>query len=181
LYLADELRDDAPILISRLRAQNNQIMLVSGDRADCVKSVAEQLGIEWKAECSPEDKAELVASLNERGHVVAFVGDGLNDAPALAAACAGIATGKASDLARSASAMAILDGGLDKVVSALALASKAASVLRLNLVLAVLYNALLLPAALLGYVHPVMAVVAMALSVFSVSLNSLRAGVVKTA
>lgn len=181
LYLADELRADAQKLIKNLRDANKNIMLVSGDRPECVKDVADHLGIEWRAGFSPENKADLVASLNKAGQHVAFVGDGLNDAPALAAAAVGIATGKASDLARSASAMAVLDGGLEKIISALQLSAKAGSVLRQNLVLAVLYNALLLPAAMFGYVHPVMAVLAMLLSVVSVSFNTLRTGLHATA
>ena len=162
-------------MIESLRKQKKNVMLVSGDRSEPVRQVAESLGIEWHAHCSPEDKAALVEKLSNQGRVVAFVGDGLNDGPALAAAAVGIATGKASDLARSASAMAVMEGGLDRIVSALQLASRASSVLRSNLAWALLYNSLLLPAAVLGYVHPIMAVVAMGLSTLSVSLNSLRA------
>jgi len=176
IYLADTLRTDAGALIDNLHKQKFKVMLVSGDRSDSVEAVAAQLGIEWRAQASPEDKADLVDLLSRQGRVVAFVGDGLNDGPALAAAAVGIATGKASDLARSASAMAVLDGGLDRIVAALQLASRASRVLRSNIVFALLYNALLLPAAVFGFVHPLMAVIAMGLSTVSVSLNSLRAG-----
>ncbi len=176
IYLVDALRPDAAQLIKTLSEHGMQITLVSGDRPDSVQAVASTLGIEWRASFSPEDKAAMVEQLSEQGRVVAFVGDGLNDGPALAAASVGIATGKASDLARSAAAMAVLDGGLDRIVCALRLSSRASSVLRSNLIWALLYNSLLLPAAVLGYVHPVMAVVAMGLSTLSVSLNSLRAG-----
>ena len=175
IYLADELRSDAVTLIDTLREQKKNVMLISGDRPEPVSHVAQLLGIEWRAQCSPEDKAALVEQLSSEGRVVAFVGDGLNDGPALAAAAVGIATGKASDLAKNASALAVMEGGLDRIVSALRLASKASSVLRSNLAWALLYNSLLLPAAVLGYVHPIMAVVAMGLSTLSVSLNSLRA------
>ncbi|MFK7858829.1 MAG: heavy metal translocating P-type ATPase [Granulosicoccus sp.] len=176
IYLADALRSEAAALISTLRDRKMNIILVSGDRPESVEEVASQLGIDWRAQASPEDKAALVDELTHQGRVVAFVGDGLNDGPALAAAAVGIATGKASDLARSASAMAVLDGGLDRVLAALQLTSRASSVLRSNIAFALMYNAILLPAAVFGYVHPLMAVVAMGLSTISVSMNSLRAG-----
>ncbi len=176
VYLADELRDDASVLISQLKNRGADIKLVSGDRPDSVKIVAESLGIDWQAQASPEDKAALVEQLTEQGRVVGFVGDGLNDGPALAASTLGIATGKASDLAKNAAAMAVLDGGLDRILVALQITSKASQVLRSNILWALAYNALMLPAALFGYVHPVMAVLAMALSTLSVTLNSLRAG-----
>ena len=176
VYLADELRQDASSLISQLKSRGADIKLVSGDRPDSVRVVAETLGIDWQAQASPEDKAALVVQLTEQGRVVGFVGDGLNDGPALAASTLGIATGKASDLAKNAAAMAVLDGGLDRILVALRITSRASQVLRSNILWALAYNALMLPAALFGYVHPVMAVLAMALSTLSVTLNSLRAG-----
>ena len=176
IYLNDALREDAEALINTLRNDGKTIMLVSGDRRSSVQSVAEQLGIEWRAEYSPEDKAALVQKLSEQGHTVAFVGDGLNDGPALAAASIGIATGKASDLARSASSLAVLDGGLERIVQALALTSRSSKVLRSNIFWALAYNSVLLPLAIFGFIHPHMAVIAMGLSTLSVSLNSLRAG-----
>lgn len=176
VFLADELRKDACRLISQLKRRGADIKLVSGDRPESVRIVADTLGIDWEAQASPEDKAALVERLTEQGRVVGFVGDGLNDGPALAASSLGIATGKASDLAKNAAAMAVLDGGLDRILVALQITSKASQVLRSNILLALAYNALMLPAALFGYVHPVMAVLAMALSTLSVTLNSLRAG-----
>ena len=176
IYLADALRNDAQALISTLRKDGKTVMLVSGDRQSSVQSVADELGIEWRAEYSPEDKAALVQELSERGRIVAFVGDGLNDGPALAAASVGIATGKASDLARSASSLAVLDGGLERIVQALALTARSSRVLRSNIFWALAYNSLLLPLAVFGFIHPLMAVLAMGLSSLSVSLNSLRAG-----
>lgn len=178
IYLRDALRPDAAQLIQSLRQKRMRVILASGDRRQSVALLAQQLDIEWRAQMSPEDKAELVEEQKREGRVVAFVGDGLNDGPALAAAHLGIATGESSDLARSACAMIILDGGLDKVVSALDLSAKSSAVLRSNLVLALAYNSILLPAAVFGFVHPVMAVVAMALSTLSVSINSLRVGTV---
>lgn len=180
IYIHDELRPDADALVSALKKKTLHVLLVSGDRTSSVEATASALDIDFKAQMSPEDKAGLVEQLNNEGRVVAFVGDGLNDGPALSASALGIATGQASDLARSAAALAVLDGGLDRVVYALTLTARASFVLRSNLVWALLYNSLLLPAAILGYVHPVMAVVAMGLSTISVSLNSLRAGMGST-
>lgn len=176
IYLQDGLRSDAKPLIKSLQQKQMRIILTSGDREASVESLARQLGIEWQAQMSPEDKAALVEELTQSDRVVAFVGDGLNDGPALAAAQLGIATGDSSDLARSACAIAILEGGLDRVVCALDLSARSSSVLRSNLVLALMYNSVLMPAAIIGHVHPVMAVVAMALSTVSVFLNSMRAG-----
>lgn len=176
IYLQDGLRSDAKQLIKSLQQKQMRIILTSGDRMASVESLARQLGIEWRAQMSPEDKAALVEELTQSARVVAFVGDGLNDGPALAAAQLGIATGDSSDLARSACAIAILEGGLDRVVCALDLSARSSSVLRSNLVLALMYNSVLMPAAIIGHVHPVMAVVAMALSTVSVFLNSMRAG-----
>ena len=171
--LADTVRADAGPLLDALRARGLRPVLASGDAAGPVEAVADRFDLERHARMTPDDKRALVEALRADGHRVAFVGDGLNDAPALAAADLGIATGEASDLARSAAALSVLRGGLDAVDFALRLARRAARTLRRNLALALGYNALLLPAALLGFVHPVLAVLAMALSVVSVALSSL--------
>lgn len=172
--LSDTVRSDAAALLSSIKAGGMTPILVSGDTPGCVASVANQLDLPWHAGVSPEDKCQLVTKLHEQGRTVAFVGDGLNDALALAAADVGIATRDASDLARSAASISILQGGLNRVEGTLSLLRRAALVLHQNLIWAVLYNAILLPAAVLGFVHPVMAAIAMMLSASSVSINSLR-------
>ena len=171
--LADAPRADAPRLLEALRERGLRPVLASGDTPGAVAALADALGLEAHAALDPEAKRELVERLRGEGRRVAFVGDGLNDAPALAAADLGIATGGASDLARSAAALSVVEGGLGAVDAALRLAARAARTLRRNLVLASVYNAVLVPLALLGFVHPLMAVAAMAASVASVSLGSL--------
>ncbi len=173
IELADAPRTDAGELIDALRARGLQPVLASGDVPGAVEALAKRHGLEWHAAMSPDDKRVLVEQLRAAGRRVAFVGDGLNDAPALAVADLGIATGDASDLARSAAALSVLRGGLGGVELALRLARRAARALRRNIALALVYNALLLPAALLGFVHPVLAVLAMIASVVSVSLSTL--------
>ncbi len=174
IELSDTLRSDAVELLDAIRSDGMTPILVSGDTIGCVSDVANQLDLAWHAQIDPEGKRQLVDQLHKQGHTVAFVGDGLNDALALAAAEVGIATRDASDLARSAASVSILQGGLDRVEGTLQLLRRAARVLQQNLVWAVLYNAILLPAAVLGFVHPVMAAIAMMLSASSVSINSLR-------
>lgn len=172
--LSDTVRSDAAGLLNSIKASGMTPILVSGDTSGCVAEVANQLDLAWHAEIDPEGKRQLIEKLHAQGRTVAFVGDGLNDALALAAAEVGIATRDASDLARSAASISILQGGLNRVEGTLRLLRRAASVLQQNLIWAVLYNAILLPAAVLGYVHPVMAAIAMMLSASSVSINSLR-------
>lgn len=174
IELMDTPRDGVAALLDSLRCQGLRIVLASGDTPGAVDALATPLGLDWHAGLDPEAKRALVESLQQQARPVAFVGDGLNDGPALALADLGIATGEASDLARGAAAMSVLHGGLDRVDTALWLARRAARVLRQNLLWALFYNAAMLPAAVLGYVHPLMGVLAMAASSVSVSLNSLR-------
>jgi len=173
IELADTTREDASALLASLRARGLSPILASGDTAGATASLAERLALPWHAPLDPDGKRALVESLQAEGHRVAFVGDGLNDAPALAVADLGIATGEASDLARSAAALSVLHGGLERIDVALELARRASRALSRNLALALGYNALLLPAAVLGFLHPITAVIAMAASSLSVSLSSL--------
>ncbi len=172
--LTETVRSDAVELLTSIRAGGMTPILVSGDTPGCVAEVANRLDLPWHAEVTPEGKRDLVEQYREQGFRVAFVGDGLNDALALAAAEVGIATRDASDLARSAASISILTGGLNRVEGTLSLLRRAAKVLYQNLIWAVVYNAILLPAAVLGFVHPVLAAIAMMLSASSVSINSLR-------
>lgn len=180
IELADALRPEAHAIIGHLQKRGYRLLLASGDSAGPVASVANALGIESHHGLRPNDKLQLIRELQTQGCGVAFVGDGLNDGPALAAADLGIAVGSASDLAKSAAAVGLLREGLVPVVSALILTRQAGRVLKQNLIWALAYNALVLPAAIAGYVYPLFAAVAMAASSISVSLNAVRAGWVRT-
>lgn len=174
--LADPLRAESAHVIKRLKKRGYTVILASGDGEAPVQAIAETLGIEAYAQLKPGDKLDLIRQAQAKGDRVAFVGDGLNDGPALAAADLGIAVGDANDLARSAAAVGLLETGMKPVETALLLTHRAGRVLRQNLVWALAYNGLIIPAAILGYVHPLLAAVAMAASSMSVSLNAMRAG-----
>lgn len=176
IELADPLRDEAQPIIERLQQRGYRVVLASGDGDDAVQAVAARLGIEGHARLLPQDKLDLLAQWRAQGLRVAFIGDGINDGPALAAADLGIAVGDANDLARSAAAVGLLEKGMAPVETALYLAVRAGRILRQNLVWAVAYNGLILPAAVLGFVNPVFAALAMTASSISVSLNAMRAG-----
>jgi heavy metal translocating P-type ATPase len=172
--IAHRIMPDAENLIASLQASKRKVMIVSGDENTVVNVVAQQLGIGATGEQRPEDKVKLVRSLQQEGHRVAFIGDGFNDGPVLAAADLGIAVDGASGLAKSAAAVVLVSGSVAKVESVIGLVEKAAGIIRQNLFWALIYNLLMLPAAVLGYVSPITAVIAMALSSLAVSANSLR-------
>jgi len=176
IELADTLRPEAADIIARLQRQGRAVVLASGDGEATVRGIAEALGIDWHAAMRPDQKLALIEQYQAGGRHVAFVGDGLNDGPALAAADLGIAVGDANDLARSAAAMGLLANGVTPVANALTLSRRAGRILRQNLAWALLYNGILLPLAIAGFVDPLFAAVAMAASSLSVSLNSVRAG-----
>lgn len=176
IALADPLRAESETVVKRLKKRGYQVVLASGDGQGPVSVIGNKLGIEAQAQLQPQDKLALIKQMQTQGQYVAFVGDGLNDGPALAAADLGVAVGDANDLARSAAAVGLLEAGMAPVAMALSLTGRAGRILRQNLVWALLYNGLIIPAAILGYVHPLLAACAMAASSLSVSLNSLRAG-----
>lgn len=176
LELSDVIRSDANALLKSVKELGIKPVLVSGDTTGSVAAVADELDIAWHAQMTPDGKRNLIENLHKQGCKVAFAGDGLNDALALAAAEIGIATRDATDLARSAASVSILQGGLNRVEQTIRLLRQASVIVKQNLVWAVLYNALLLPAAVLGFVHPIFAALAMMFSATSVSVNSLRLG-----
>jgi Cu2+-exporting ATPase len=171
----EELRPGAEALIAYARAHGLPVTLLSGDRRASVRAVAEGLGIEdWHAEVSPADKLRVLTERAARGERVLMVGDGLNDAGALAAAHVSIAPASALDAARAASDAVLLGGDLSMVGQSLHMARQARSRMVENFRLAAGYNAISVPLALAGLATPLMAALAMSTSSILVVLNALR-------
>lgn len=171
----DMLRPDAREVVRDLTARSIGVEIMSGDGAVPVSRLAEGLGIHhFKAELLPGDKAAGIAKLTSSGHKVMMVGDGLNDAPALVSAYVSMAPASAADVGRNAADFVFLHDSLRAVTSVLDVARQSARLIRQNFALAVLYNAIALPAAVLGYVTPLVAALAMSSSSIIVVANALR-------
>ncbi|MEZ6036596.1 MAG: heavy metal translocating P-type ATPase [Planctomycetota bacterium] len=181
LGLADGLRSEASDAVAALRAMQVRVAVLTGDRRRVAEALTASLGIdEVHAELLPADKARLVAEAQQRGERVAMVGDGVNDAQALAQADLGIALGTGTDVAAAAADVALLRSGLEGLPTALGLARATMRTIRQNLVWASVYNLLGIPIAAGAFaafglsLSPVLASAAMSLSSVSVLLNSLR-------
>ncbi len=176
ITLDDALRPPAATAVRALVADNLRPILVTGDARSVAERVARAVGITTvHAEATPVDKADLVRAVRANGARVAFVGDGVNDGPALAAADLGIAVDSATDLAAECARIVLLDGGVERVAEALAIARRTRRRMRQNLAWALVYNLVAIPAAALGWISPSLAAAAMAASSLSVVANSLRA------
>jgi P-type Cu2+ transporter len=172
---SDQLRSDAKQTIATLHAKGLEIKILSGDLTAVVEDVAMQLGItDWKAECLPADKVSVLNQLKNNGRRVAMVGDGLNDAPALAAGFVSISPASAADISQTASDFIFQGEGLTSVVTALETARIADRLVKQNFGLALGYNAIAVPLAVAGLVTPLIAAVAMSASSVTVILNALR-------
>ncbi len=175
LVLRDPAKPRARDTLERLRSQGVSVSLLSGDREETVRSLAEDLGISsWIAEASPQDKARYIAQRREAGERVCFVGDGINDAPALEAADLGIAVARASDLARDSADMVLVRSDIQALPQAIAIARATRSTIRQNLFWAFFYNALGIPLAFLGFLSPLFCALAMGLSDLVVVGNAIR-------
>jgi Cu+-exporting ATPase len=170
----DTIKRSAARAVRRLQAAGVRAILVSGDNRGAAEAVAAQLGIvDVRAEVLPEHKADVVAALKQGGAVVAMVGDGINDAPALAAADVGIAMSTGTDVAMHAAGITLMGGDPARVADALDLSRRSWRKIRQNLFWAFAYNVVGIPLAAAGLLDPVIAGAAMAFSSFSVVSNAL--------
>ncbi len=173
--VSDPVRPNAKEAVRKLQSMGLRVILASGDREPVVKKVASELGMdEAYYEMKPDEKAELVKGLKQRYGVVAMVGDGINDAPALATADVGIAIGSGTAIAMSVADMTLVHGDISAIADAIALSRATRKIIWQNLGWAFGYNLVLVPLAVFGQVPPIFAALAMATSSVSVVLNSLR-------
>ncbi|MET3439687.1 Cu+-exporting ATPase [Variovorax paradoxus] len=179
LAFADEPKPEAAEAVLALRARGLRVVMISGDNLRAAQAMAARLGIaaeDVRADVLPADKAAQVSALKKDGHVVAMVGDGANDAPALAAADVGIAmapSGGGTDVAMEAAGITLMRGDLALVAEALELSARTVAKIRQNLFWAFAYNVAGIPLAAFGLLSPVVAGAAMALSSVSVMANAL--------
>ncbi len=182
IILSDQIKRSTPEAIRELRTDGMRIVVVTGDRRATAMKVARELGIEEvEAEIQPQQKSEVVKRLRNQGRIVAMAGDGINDAPALAAADVGIAMGTGTDVAIENAGITLVKGDLRGIVRARRLSRATIGNIRQNLAFAFLYNALGIPIAagvfypLFGWLlSPMLASAAMSFSSVSVIANALR-------
>ena len=173
--LADLLRPGARALVADLRAKGLSPLLLSGDRAETVAALAAEVGIaDARAGLSPADKAAAIVALQRQGAVVAMVGDGVNDAPALAQAQVSVSLGSATPLAQWTADVVVLPDRLTMIATAIGESRRTLRVIRQNLGWAAVYNAVAIPAAAFGWVTPLAAAAGMSLSSLVVVGNALR-------
>ncbi|OLP65236.1 Copper-exporting P-type ATPase A [Bacillus pumilus] len=173
--VADTIKPSSPHAISRLKKQGIHVVMMTGDNKRTAEAIAKQVGIEHViSEVLPEEKAAHIAALQEQGKKVAMVGDGINDAPALATATIGMAIGTGTDVAMEAADITLMTGDLHAIADALEFSKKTMRNIKQNLFWALAYNTIGIPVAAFGFLAPWLAGAAMAFSSVSVVLNALR-------
>jgi Cu+-exporting ATPase len=162
--VADTLKPEAKEAITQLKDINVEVVMLTGDNQRTANSIANQLGIDRViAEVLPSDKAKVIKELQGQGKVVAMVGDGVNDAPALAAADIGIAIGSGSDVAKETGGIILMKNDVRDVVSGIKLSRITMRKIKQNLFWAFIYNSVGVPIAAFGFLNPIIAAAAMAL------------------
>ncbi|WP_419603617.1 heavy metal translocating P-type ATPase [Thiolapillus sp.] len=173
--IADRLRDDARTLIDELRAKNIRLTLLSGDRRSVAEAVARQLGgMQVIAEVLPEDKDKVIAELQKQGQLVAMVGDGVNDAPALIRADVGIAIGSGTDVSVESADIVLMSDELEKISLAVALSRRTLKTIRQNIMISFAYNIIMVPFAMAAMITPLIAAISMPISSLLVIGNAAR-------
>jgi Cu+-exporting ATPase len=175
IAVADRIARNAADAVARLQRLGVEVVMVTGDRHEAAMAVAREVGVHSvEAGVRPEHKAEMVRSYQSKGDAVAMVGDGINDAPALAQADVGIAIGTGTDIAVEAGDIALMRANLHGVADTIRLGRATLGVIRQNLFWALFYNVVGIPLAAMGRLDPMVAAAAMSLSSVSVVTNSLR-------
>jgi len=173
IAIADALKEDSILAIQELNSLGIKTIMLTGDNKRTADAIARNVGIsQVYAELMPDQKLELILELQKGGQLVAMVGDGINDAPALSAANVGIAIGTGTDIAIEAADITLVSGKLGKVITAIKLSRATFKKIRQNLFWAFFYNIVAIPAAILGFAHPLIAEIAMATSSITVVSNA---------
>lgn len=173
--VGDKIKTEARETIEKLKSLHITPVMLTGDNERTAMAIAKKVGIDTvKAEVLPKDKLDVIKKLQENGSIVAFVGDGINDAPAIKQANIGISMGTGTDIAIEAGDIVIVNGNLQSILKAIDLSIKTFKKIRENLFWALFYNSVAIPIAALGFLHPIIAEIAMALSSINVVTNSLR-------
>jgi P-type Cu+ transporter len=177
LALQDIPRRDASHLTEQLRARGIRSVILTGDSLGVGNAIAKEVGVdEVRSELLPQEKAEAIAAMQKRGLKVAMVGDGVNDAPALAQADVGIAIGAGTDVAIESAGVILLSDQLTSILGALTLGKASARTLTTNVAIAILFNVVGIALAVFGLVTPVIAILIMAASILAILLNTMRIG-----
>lgn len=175
ILIADKIKESSPKAVSKLKDDNIDVYMITGDSENTAKHIAEKANIDHViAECLPKDKSDKVLDLKNKGKKVGMVGDGINDAPALATSDVGFSIGTGTDVAIEASDITIINGDLNKVNTAIRLSHRVIKTIKQNLFWAFFYNVVGIPIAAFGFLNPMIAGAAMAFSSVTVVTNSLR-------